>query len=72
MNAAPGDRMDEADFDGTVVLELLAASGEVDEFFEAVDADDVDRAVRLMRRAGVDPSTVAIVVRKMKDADGQH
>ena len=32
--------MDETDFEGTLVLEQLAAVDRVDEFFEAVDADD--------------------------------
>jgi hypothetical protein len=64
--------MDEADFEGTLVLERLAAIGQIDEFFEAVDADDAGRAVALMKRAGIDSATIATVVRKMDDADGQH
>ena len=64
--------MDEKDFEGTLVLEQLAAIDKVDEFFEAIDADDVQRAVSLMRRAKVDASTIAIVVKKMEAADGQH
>ncbi len=64
--------MDETDFEGTLVLEQLAARGDVEDFFDAVDADDVGRATALMKRAGVDPSTIAIVVKKMEDADGQH
>jgi len=69
----PGDeRMDDTDFEGTLVLERLAAIGRVDEFFEAIDADDVRRAVALMKRADVDAATIATVVRKMEDADGQH
>jgi hypothetical protein len=64
--------VDESDFEGTVVLEQLAAIGEVESFFEAVDADDVGRAVALMRRASVDSSTIAIVVRKMEEGDGEH
>jgi hypothetical protein len=64
--------MDDTDFEGTLVLERLAAIGRVDEFFEAIDADDVRRAVALMKRADVDAATIATVVRKMEDADGQH
>jgi hypothetical protein len=64
--------MDDSDFEGTLVLEQLAAIGEVDAFFEAIDSDDVGRAVALMRRADVDPSTIATVVKKMEDADGEH
>lgn len=64
--------MDESDFEGTLVLEQLAAIGKVDDFFEAIDADDVRRATQLMRRANVDRSTIAMVVRKMEASDGEH
>ena len=64
--------MDESDFEGTLVLEQLAAIDRVDDFFEAIDADDVGRAVALMKEARVDAGTVAIVVRKMEEADGEH
>lgn len=64
--------MDDSDFEGTIVLEQLAAIGRLDEFFEAIDADDVARAVKLMRRANVDAETIAIVVKKIEAADGEH
>jgi hypothetical protein len=58
--------------DGTEVLEKLAEIDVVDEFFEAIDADDQVRAASLMRRAGVAPAAIADVLRKMADADGEH
>jgi len=64
--------MDESDFDGTRVLEQLAAIGRIDDFFEAIDADNVQRAASLMKKAGIDASTIATVVRKMENADGDH
>jgi len=64
--------MDEQDFEGTLVLEKLAAIGEVDAFFEAIDADDARRAASLMRRAQIDAETIAIVLKKMAEADGEH
>ena len=64
--------MDESDFEGTLVLEQLAAIGKVDDFFEAIDSDDVGRAVALMKRADVDAATIATVVKKMEEADGEH
>jgi predicted RNA polymerase sigma factor len=42
--------MDERDFDGTLVLEQLATIGKVDAFFDAIDSDDVGRAVSLILR----------------------
>lgn len=64
--------MDEKDFEGTLVLEKLAAIGRVEDFFDAIDSDDVQRATSLMKKARIDASTIAIVVRKMEDADGEH
>ncbi len=64
--------MDETDFEGSLVLEQLAAIDKIEDFFEAIDADDVGQATALMRAAGVDSSTIAIVIRKMKESDSQH
>ena len=59
--------MDEENFEGTLVLEKLAAIDQVDAFFEAVDSDDFEEAKRLMRRAQVDAGTIQLVLRKMSD-----
>ena len=64
--------MDETDFEGTLVLEQLAAIDRVDEFFEAIDADDVQRAAALMREADVDAATIAIVLKKIEEGDAEH
>lgn len=61
--------MDETDFEGTLVLEKLAAIGEVEAFFDAVDADDFGRAKSLLRRAGLDAGTIDVVLSKMGDPD---
>lgn len=64
--------IEESDFEGSLVLEKLAEIGKVDDFFEAVDSDDFAEAASLMKRAGVDSGTIAIVLKKMRDADGEH
>jgi hypothetical protein len=64
--------MDETDFEGSLVLEQLAEIGKVEDFFDAIDSDDVDRATQLMKRANVDASTIATVVKKMEAGDGEH
>lgn len=64
--------MDEEDFEGTLVLEKLAAVGLVEEFFGAVDSDDFKKASSLLKRAGVDFETIAMVLQKMADATGEH
>jgi iron uptake system EfeUOB component EfeO/EfeM len=64
--------MDENDFEGTLVLEKLAEIGKVDDFFDAVDSDDFAKAKSLMKKANIDGETIAIVLKKMGDADGEH
>lgn len=64
--------MDESDFEGTLVLEKLAEIGKVDDFFDAVDSDNFGKAASLMKRANIDSETIAIVLKKMGDADGEH
>jgi hypothetical protein len=64
--------MDESDFEGTLVLEQLAAIGKVEDFFDAVDSDDLERATALMKRANIDAPTIAVVLRKMEESDGEH
>jgi hypothetical protein len=64
--------MDTSDFEGTLVLERLAEIGRLEDFFDAIDSDDVERATTLMKRAKIDASTIAMVVQKMEDADGEH
>lgn len=64
--------MDEAEFEGTLVLEKLAEIDKVEAFFDAVDSDDFGRAKSLMKRAGLDAETIAMVLRKMNEADGEH
>jgi hypothetical protein len=64
--------MDEKDFEGTLVLERLAEIGRVDDFIDAIDSDDIERATSLMKKAKIDATTIATVVRKMQDSDGEH
>ena len=64
--------MNENDFEGTLVLEKLAEINKVEAFFEAIGSDDFGKAKSLMKRAGVDAETIAVVIKKMGDADGEH
>jgi hypothetical protein len=59
--------MDESDFEGTLVLEKLAEIGKVDAFFEAIDSDDLGKAIALMKQARIDPTTIAIVIKQMTE-----
>lgn len=64
--------MEEEDFEGTLVLEKLAEIDKVDDFFEAIDSDDLVRAKSLMKKAQIDTKTIEIVLRKISDADNEH
>lgn len=63
--------MEESDFEGSLVLEKLAAIGKVDDFFEAVDSDDFAAAKALMKLAKVDSETITIVLEKMSHGDSE-
>jgi hypothetical protein len=67
-----GSKMNESDFEGTLVLETLAALNLVDDFFEAIDSDDFNEVTSLLKRAKVDSETIAIVLKKMREANGEH
>lgn len=64
--------MNESDFEGTLVLEKLAEIDKLDDFFEAVDSDNFGKAAAIMKRAGIDVDTIAVVIKKMNEADGKH
>lgn len=59
--------MNENDFEGTLVLEKLSEIGKVEDFFDAIDSDDLEKAVLLMKRAKIDAESIAIVIKKMKE-----
>lgn len=63
--------MDESSFEGTLVLEKLAEIGKIDAFFEAIDSDDFGKAKTLMKRAGIDSETIAVVLKMMSAANGE-
>lgn len=57
--------MEESDFEGTLVLEKLAEINKVDEFFDAVGADNFVRAKALMKKANIDNETIEMVLKMM-------
>jgi hypothetical protein len=57
--------MSEDVFEGSLVLEMLAELGLVDDFYEAIDSDNIARVVSLMRTAKVDEETIEAVVREI-------
>ncbi|MCB0369040.1 MAG: hypothetical protein KDD45_06190 [Bdellovibrionales bacterium] len=64
--------MDESKFEGSLVLESLAAIDKIDDFYDAVDSDDLEKVRSIMRLAKIDTETIAIVLKKIKTADSDH
>ena len=62
-----GGIMDENDLEGTLVLEKLAEINKVDEFFEAIDSDNIGKAISLMKKAQVDADTITQVLKQIKE-----
>lgn len=61
--------MNEADFEGSLILEKLADLGLVDDFYEAIDSDDLIKAMALKRKAQVDEETIKIAIQKMREGE---
>lgn len=64
--------MKEEDFEGSLVLERLAAMNLVDEFFDAVDSDDMTEILSLLRQAGLDEDTIEEVMDQIESSTGKH
>ncbi|MCB0369913.1 MAG: hypothetical protein KDD34_00215 [Bdellovibrionales bacterium] len=63
--------MKESDFEGTVILEKMAALEKIDEFFDAIDSDDFEKVKFLLRQANVDHEIIAMVIQKMMTGDSR-
>ena len=64
--------MGQDDFEGSRILEQLAARGLVDDFLEAIDSDDVEGIISLLRDAEVDDESIQVVLKKLLSSDGKH
>ena len=59
--------MDESDFEGSHILERLASLNLVDEFFQAIDSDNLDEVESMMEHAGFNEETIQSVLRQIDD-----
>lgn len=57
------------EFEGSIILEQLAAIDKLDEFYEAVDSDDFSKVTSLLKSAGVDSKTIQTVLHKMSEGE---
>lgn len=55
---------------GTQVLEAAATAGMLDELMAALDADDVARVGRLLRKAGLHEAVIEDFLRLVRDDGG--
>lgn len=59
--------MRDSDFEGSSVLEQLAARGWVERFMEAIDSDDFETAKSLMKKAGIGAQEIREVLKRMSE-----
>lgn len=59
----------EDDFEGSLILEKLAAIGLVEEFYEAVDSDNLSLIKILLRKAEVNEEEIQMVLQKITGAE---
>ena len=62
--------MDESNFEGSLILEKLAALNILDDFFEAIDSDDLKEVILLLRQADVDEETIEEVLSQIEEENG--
>ncbi|MBA2404532.1 MAG: hypothetical protein H0V66_07165 [Bdellovibrionales bacterium] len=61
--------MHKNDYEGSLVLEKLAALNLMDDFYQAVDSDNIDEIVSLLEEAEIDDETIAIVLKQVENGD---
>ncbi|MBY0516790.1 MAG: hypothetical protein K2P81_07775 [Bacteriovoracaceae bacterium] len=61
--------MKDQDFEGTLILEELASFGLLQEFYDAIDSDDLTKVISLMRRVDIDQEDILAVLSKIRSSD---
>lgn len=59
--------MNQEDLEGSLILEKLASLDLVDEFFEAIDSDDLVKITALLKEADIDDETIRWVMDQIED-----
>jgi hypothetical protein len=54
------------EYEGSLILEQLTEHGLVDDFLEAIDSDDINKVVSILRKAGVEDSTIKLVLEEIQ------
>lgn len=59
--------MREEDFEGTLILERLAELDWLEQFYNAVDSDDLARVESILKSAGIDSETISAVIKLIEE-----
>ena len=55
--------------EGTLVLEKLNEMNLLDDFYEAVDEDNLEKVQLILKRARIDSATIAMILREIEDGE---
>ena len=64
-----GTKMKDELLEGTLVLEKLNEMNLLDDFYEAVDEDNLEKVQLILKRARIDSVTIAMILRKIEDGE---
>ena len=54
------------DFEGSLILEELASRGRLEDFYDAIDSDNLGKIVSLLREVDIDEETIEVVLGKVE------
>lgn len=58
--------MNVEDFEGSLILEELASRGRLEDFYDAIDSDNLGKIVSLLREVDIDEETIQVVLGKIE------
>lgn len=61
--------MDSKILEGTLILEKLNELNLLDDFYDAVDEDNLDKVQHIMKRARIDSATITMVLKKIEEGE---
>ena len=61
--------MDESELEGSMVLERLAEVDKVQDFYDAIDADNFVLARELMELVNTDENIIRLILKKVEDGE---
>lgn len=59
--------MTEEDFEGSLILEKLASLRLVEDFFDAIDSDNMSEVVSLLEEVNIDEDSIQSVLKQIRE-----